>query len=358
MKNILILAGTRPEIIKLAPLFIELKKNKSFLTDLCLTGQHRELAKLASKVFNLKINFNFNVMKHNQDLSLLSASILKKTYFFFKKRKYGAIIVQGDTTSAMIAALAGFYNKIKIFHVEAGLRTFNKDDPFPEETNRKLISQIADYHFSPTKLNRSNLIKEGIKKKNIFITGNTVIDSLNFIKKKFKIKNKSKKQIICTIHRRENQGKKLELFCSNILKISKIYKDWKFIFVTHPNPRVKVIVKRYFNNVDNILMKNSMNYQNFIRHLAESSFVISDSGGIQEECAFLGKYIFIVRDSTERPEIISVNLGRILNIYNKNFTNIIQTSINKKTWLNKKKSLCYGDGNSRLYIANIISELL
>jgi len=358
MKKILFLAGTRPEIIKLAPIFLLLKKNKKFKVEFCLTGQHKELAVLAAYIFGIKFDYNLHVMKRNQDLFLLSASILKKLQFFFKKNFFDVVVVQGDTTSAMVGALGAFYKKIKIFHVEAGLRTNNKNNPFPEELNRILISHLSNIHFSPTVLSKNNLIKEGIDKRNIFLTGNTVIDSLNLIKNKFKIQNSNLKLVLCTIHRKENQGENLKMFCKKLKIIAKSFRDWKFLFVFHPNPNIKNIVYKELKKIPNIKLERSLNYLDFLRYLCKSSMVISDSGGLQEECAYLGKFVVIARENTERPEIISAKLGRLNPIKDSNFINVVKSLINQKIWKNCNPSFCFGSGSSSKKISNIISKIL
>ena len=358
MKKILFLAGTRPEIIKLAPLFLLLKKNKKFKTTFCLTGQHKQLSVLAASIFGIKFDYNLKVMKKNQDLFTLSTNILEKLKLFFKKNFFDVVIVQGDTTSAMIGALGAFYNKIKIFHVEAGLRTNNKNNPFPEELNRILISHMSNIHFSPTILSKNNLIKEGIGKKKIFLTGNTVIDSLNFIKNKFKLKNSNSKLILCTIHRKENQGENFKIFCKKLKIIAKSFQDWKFLFVFHPNPNIKNIAHKLLKKIPNIKLVKSLNYLDFLRYLCKSSIVISDSGGLQEECASLGKFVVIARENTERPEIISASLGRLNPIKDSNFVNVVKSLINQKIWKNCKPSFCFGGGSSSKKISIIISKIL
>jgi UDP-N-acetylglucosamine 2-epimerase (non-hydrolysing) len=358
MKKILFLAGTRPEIIKLAPIFLLLKNNKRIKATFCTTGQHRELVLLAASIFKIKFDYNLHVMKKNQDLFLLSANILKKLRIFFKKNFFDIVIVQGDTTSAMIGALSAFYSKTKIIHIEAGLRSNNKSNPFPEEINRVLISRIADIHCAPTNLSKNNLIQEGIDESKIFLTGNTVIDSLSLIKDKFNLKNKNSKLILCTIHRKENQGKNLKLFCKKLKVIAKSFKDWKFLFIFHPNPNIRVIVNNELKNTNNIEVQQSLNYLDFLRYLCKSSMVISDSGGLQEECAFLGKFIVIIRDNTERPEIISARLGQLNPIKNKQFVNDIGNLIKNKVWTNCSSSFCFGRGESSKKISKIIDKII
>jgi len=357
IKKFLILAGTRPEIIKLAPLFFQLKKNKNFKTEFCLTGQHKQLAFMASKVFNLKAKYNLDIMKNNQNLFDLSSLLLKRLNIFFNNKNYDAVIVQGDTTSAFIGSLASFYSKIKVIHIEAGLRTFVKSNPFPEELNRILISKIADYHFSPTKLNKKNLIKEGVNKNNIFIVGNTVIDSLKLIKKKFNIKIRFLRKIVCTIHRHENYGNNLVIICQHLKRISSSLTDWEIIFVIHPNPHIKKTVYKELKNHQNITLMDSLNYVDFIKLLSGASLVISDSGGLQEEVCYLGKYILVARDYTERQELIDSDLGVLIDIKDKFLSRKIINMLKNKIWLSKKKRNCFGNGNSSKIITEHLSKI-
>jgi UDP-N-acetylglucosamine 2-epimerase (non-hydrolysing) len=236
-------------------------------------------------------------------------------------------------------------------------------DAFASNCNVNLVVLSKEKKFSFKKIKneyllKNNLIKEGISKKKIFLTGNTVIDSLNFIKNKFKLKNSNSKLILCTIHRKENQGENFKIFCKKLKIIAKSFQDWKFLFVFHPNPNIKNVAHKQLNTIPNIKLVKSLNYLDFLRYLCKSSIVISDSGGLQEECASLGKFVVIVRESTERLEIISARLGQLNPIKGKKFVNVVKSLINKKIWIDCKSSFCFGRGNSSKKTLNIINKIL
>lgn len=307
--------GTRPEAIKLAPLIIESKKHKNIESLVCLSGQHKEMLNQAMKIFKLKSDKNLEVMKKNQTLSDLTSkliSLLSKEMQLFQP---DFVIVQGDTTSGLCASIAAFYNKINIAHVEAGLRTWNLESPWPEEFNRQIISKISYIHFPPTRLSKLNLLKEGFKKKDILVTGNTVIDSINWVRdnydldniyRKFAKLNKldlSKKNILVTTHRRENFDGTLKNIFKVLSRISK-RNDVNIIFPVHLNPNVSQLANQMLKNKKNIYLLEPLNYINFVSLMKNSFFIITDSGGIQEEAPGLSVPVLVVRDTTERPEAI------------------------------------------------------
>ena len=356
-KKILITLGTRPELIKLYPLIKSMYDSKNFLVKTCYTGQHKELVKMSSKIFDFKPEFSLNIMKTNQN----SVDIVKNIFSKFEKINsrfnFESIIIQGDTTTAMAAALAAFYFKKKVIHVEAGLRTKNINDPFPEEANRKIISQIASIHFAPTKIAKDNLIKEGIKNKNIFVVGNTVIDTLKIISKKYKINQEEKNTILCTIHRNENLKKNIDIIINSLLEIAKKNPSWKIIWPLHPNPVIKKKLKKILNKKKNLKVLNPLNYFDFIKTLKESRIIISDSGGIQEEASYLGKYVFIMRKNTERPEVIINRTGKILDFNKKVIVDQINKFIKDKKWLKINSSNCFGTGNTSQKIHKILKKV-
>ena len=262
MKKILFIFGTRPEAIKIAPVYNKILKNKKFKTYICITSQHKKMLSEVINIFNIKVDFNLNIMKNNQDISHINISILKKLGKLFKDFKPDLVLVHGDTTTTFSASLSAFYHKIKIAHIEAGLRSFDITEPYPEEFNRKATSILCNLHFAPTKKNKSNLIAEGVYPKNIIITGNTVIDSIyylnNFFKKNIHLKLKTMenlkkninidfenhKYILITCHRRENFGKKLKEICDGLIALSKKYKNFYFIYPVHLNPNILNVVKK------------------------------------------------------------------------------------------------------------------
>ncbi len=373
MKRILIVFGTRPEFIKLLPIIIYLKNIKKINVYICNTGQHKDLLKPFLNFYNVKIDFNLKVLKSNQSLSELSANIFMKIDNLFNKLKPNYLIVQGDTCTSLISAISAFYNKIKIFHIEAGLRTNNIYFPWPEEINRQFISKITFHNFAPTKNAKKNLINEGFEKDKITIVGNTVIDllfmTLNLLKKnkviqkklakKYQFLNHNKFYILITVHRRENFGvKTLEIFRA-INKISKD-KNIHIIYCQHKNAKIQKIKKPILRNKENITFLPGLDYNEFIYIMNNVDMILSDSGGIQEEAPSLGKPLLILRDSTERPEavksgsamLVKPEMENILNIFNK-----VYFDPNKLKKMSIKRNL-YGNGNSAELICKKILDLI
>lgn len=371
--------GTRPEAIKMAPLFNELKNKKNLLdVKICITAQHRHLLDQVIKFFNIKVDFDLNIMKESQELSNLTSSIILKVTKVLKTYKPDLVLVHGDTTTTLSAALSAFYLGIKVGHVEAGLRTLDIDRPFPEELNRQLVSKISRWHFSPTKSSSRNLIKENIPSSNILLTGNTVIDSLNLGLKKIKdnktLRNKIKKSldnflpfnfleekfIIITGHRRENFGKGFENIFSAILDLSREFRHFHFVYPLHLNPKVKVPALKKLNKPKNIHLIPPLNYPEFIFLLNKCYLVISDSGGIQEEAPSLGKPVLVTRDITERPEALKSGTVKLVGadkIKIKNITSELIT--NKKLYKSMSRATNpYGDGKAVQRISKFLIKNL
>lgn len=314
MKKILIVFGTRPEAIKMAPVVKAFQKDKSFETKVCVTAQHREMLDQVLAFFKIKPDYDLNLMKSNQTLNELSARILKYIDPVLEDYNPDLVLVHGDTTTSSMAGLAAFHRNIKVGHVEAGLRTYDKNAPFPEELNRQLTGRIADFHFAPTKQSAANLIAENVNNTTIHITGNTVIDALlwgiehiNEERKDIQtIKNFidiNKKLIVVTGHRRENFGDKFESFCSALKKLSE-RNDVQLIYPVHLNPNVQKVVYKSLGNASNILLINPLDYEAFIWLLSQSYLIITDSGGVQEEAPSLGKPVLVTREVTERQEAV------------------------------------------------------
>ena len=375
-KKIVITIGTRPEAIKLIPLYLELKKTRHIVL-LCSTGQHREMLTNIYSFFNIVPDINFDIMKPNQDLFYITCQIICKVKEFYNEIKPDLVIVQGDTTSAFACALGAFYMRIPIAHVEAGLRTGNKMSPFPEEVNRKFISTIATYHFAPTMLNAANLISEGICRESVFCTGNTVIDSLTYVKKRINKKNielsdcvlkkiefcnkNYKKKILLTIHRRESFGKSLgEIF----LAIKKVLNNFNDIFIfypRHPNPSVEQVTQKTgLQLLENIFLINPLDYHDFINLLSSVDFVITDSGGIQEEAIFLGKSVLVIRDSLERIEgLLEGNMILCEPEMNRIYECIIRLYKNTGCVNTcNKENFMFGDGKASHRISLILDRIL
>ena len=321
MKKILVIFGTRPEAIKLAPVIAELKKQRSLITKVYSTGQHREMLKQVLDIFNLSIDKDLKLMKPNQDLfdiTVNAIGALKKVYL---KEKPDLVIVQGDTSTAFISALAAFYLKIKVAHVEAGLRSYNIYSPFPEEANRRFISVVTDYNFAPTHDAEKQLRKEGFPKSKIFYTGNTVVDALLQMKKVFKSKKVktelrnyfsdslgenffSQKFVLITMHRREKFGDELKSVLQTIKFLADKYSDYNFVYPVHLNPNVKKPVEQILGRSKNIKLIPPQDYVKFIYLMSSCWFIMSDSGGVQEECFVFKKPILVLRDTTERMEAV------------------------------------------------------
>lgn len=351
--------GTRPEAIKLAPLIIKFSESKKFEVKIILTGQHAEMINQVMKLFNIKVDKNLKILDKCNSLDEISSEIIREMGILFKKNSSDIVFVQGDTTTALSGALSAFHNKIPIAHVEAGLRTNNLFTPFPEEANRRIISQIASLHFAPTKLAKENLINSGIRQ-NIFLTGNTVVDALSMAlkinKKNFfnEFNIEENKYIIATVHRRENWGLSISNIALSFLKIIEKNKEYKMILPLHKNPLVRDPLKKILGEQKNIYLVEPIPYLDFIYLLKYSKLVITDSGGIQEEAATLGIPSIILRDSTERPEVICQGNGILVGTNPKKIidetNNLLSNSKKYKSMSNKIND--FGDGKSSELIFN------
>ncbi|PZD76601.1 non-hydrolyzing UDP-N-acetylglucosamine 2-epimerase [Mesonia sp. K7] len=317
IKN-LIVFGTRPEAIKMAPLVKEFKKNKdSFITKVCVTAQHREMLDQVLDFFEIKPDYDLNLMKPNQNLHQLTADIILDLKTVLEDFKPDYVYVHGDTTTTMAGSIAAFYSGAKICHVEAGLRTNNKQSPFPEEINRQVTGRLADIHFAPTLTSKQNLLKENIQENSILVTGNTVIDALlnsvekvnkkpSALVKKLQQQINDDKVILVTGHRRENHGKGFENICNALKEIALEKPKVKIVYPVHLNPKVQEPVNRILGEVENIMLIEPLAYQDFIWLMNRSELIITDSGGVQEEAPSLGKPVLVMRDTTERPEAVEV----------------------------------------------------
>ena len=363
--------GTRPEAIKMAPLIKEFIKHKKFFNcKVCVTAQHREMLDQVLKFFEIKPDFDLDLMKPDQNLHNLTATIIKSLKPVLDEFLPDFVFVHGDTTTTMAASIASFYSGAKVCHIEAGLRTNNKLSPFPEEINRQITSRICDFHFAPTETSKNNLLKENISKESILVTGNTVIDALIQSVKKVnenpshnikELSNKigDKEVILVTGHRRENHGNGFIRICNAINKIAKDNLNRYIIYPVHLNPNVQEPVTRLLSNQKNIILTNPLPYEDFIWLMNRSKIIITDSGGVQEEAPSLGKPVLVMRDNTERPE--AVLAGTVLLVG----TN--EELIIKKTFLllNDSKSYQamsklhnpYGDGLASKRIVKFINNI-
>jgi len=369
MKKVIMIFGTRPEAIKLCPIILELRKfPKIFNVIVCVTGQHKEMLEQVLRTFNITPEYDLKLMKKNQSLFKLTSSSLIKIGEVLEKENPNIVLVQGDTTTTFTAALAAFYRKIPVAHVEAGLRSGNNYSPFPEEMNRKIASLITKYHFAPTALNKNNLMREGINKDDIFITGNTVIDSLLWVKEKIRREkilykelnniNFNKNIILVTGHRRENFGIKLDNIC-NALKIIANKYDVEIVYPVHLNPNVKKHVYSILNNINNIKLISPLDYEPFVYLMDKCTLIITDSGGIQEEAPTFRKPILITRDVTERKEVIENGSALLVGSDAKNIIMNVHKLMNDRKYYNKMRNVSnpYGDGKSSKRIVNILKYL-
>lgn len=327
MEKVLLVFGTRPEAIKMAPLALKLQQySQNFETKVCVTGQHRQMLDQVLTLFNLVPDFDLNLMKPGQTLSDVTSGVLKGLEGVFTEWTPDIVLVHGDTATTFAASLAAYYHKIKVGHVEAGLRTGDIYSPWPEEANRKLTGALANYHFAPTQSSYSNLVKENIDTKNIVITGNTVIDALLTVKEKvetdqdiiaqfekdFCFLDRSKKLILVTGHRRENFGQGFLNICTALVNIAKKYDDVQIVYPVHLNPNVQKPVNELLAGIKNIHLIAPQDYLPFVYLMNRSYLILTDSGGIQEEAPSLGKPVLVMRDTTERPEAVEAGTVRLV----------------------------------------------
>lgn len=371
MKKNLIIFGTRPEAIKMAPLIKEFKKYKEFETKVCVTAQHREMLDQVLDFFDIIPDYDLNLMKANQNLYSLTADIITELKPVLDEFSPDYVYVHGDTSTSTIAALAGFYAGAKICHIEAGLRTNNKWSPFPEEMNRQLTGRLADYHFAPTKQSYENLISENIAAENIIITGNTVIDALiesaekvqhlrndeiDFLKS---IVDRGKKMILVTGHRRENHGQGFINICEALKELALQNKDVQIIYPVHLNPNVKNVVYDILSEISNVYLIDPLSYPAFVWLMTQSYMIITDSGGVQEEAPSLGKPVLVMRDTTERPEAVAA--GTVI-LVGTNKDSIVKEANNILSDKKKYESMStlhnpYGAGNASKKIVDFINKL-
>ena len=322
--KILLCFGTRPEAIKMAPLYFELSKNKKFETKICVTAQHRGMLDQVLGFFGIVPDFDLDIMQPNQTLNQITSKIIAGIDPVLEAFQPNVVLVHGDTTTSFAVAMAAFHRHIKVGHVEAGLRTYNKNSPFPEEMNRQLTTRIADYHFAPTTLAKQNLLRDGVHKNNIAVTGNTVVDALFLGLQKIEngyesqdlklvksVIDLEKKIILITGHRRENFGDGFKNLCHALLEIAK-QDGVQIVFPVHLNPQVKTIVTEMLGNTSNIILLPPVDYPGFIYLMQQSYIILTDSGGVQEEAPSLGKPVLVMRQNSERPEGINSGAAKLV----------------------------------------------
>jgi UDP-N-acetylglucosamine 2-epimerase (non-hydrolysing) len=371
-KNVLIVIGTRPEAIKMAPIIHVLREKQNFKTIVCATGQHRQMLDQVLNIFKITPNFDLNIMTTNQSLSDITCAVLKKVTKIVEKTSPDIVLVQGDTTTTMATCLAAYYHKITVGHVEAGLRTGNIYSPWPEEINRKIATAIATYHFAPTDRARKNLIDEHVPAEKIFVTGNTVVDALQYVTKKinsdtrlrtqllsqFSYIDPHKKLILVTGHRRENFGDGFKNICQAIATISK-RKDVQIIYPVHLNPNVKIPVESMLSGLPNVNLIDPLDYVPFVYLMSQAYLILTDSGGVQEEAPSLGKPVLVMRNATERPEIIESGAGIVVGTSCEKIVSEVNELLNNQDKHSKMSFIHnpYGDGKASIRIVDKLEEI-
>lgn len=363
--KLLCVTGTRPEAIKMAPLINILKADADFKITVLTTGQHTDMLKQALAFFNIVPDFDLNIMRERQSLDYITSAVLNGTGDFLDKNNQDIILVHGDTSTTFAAALAGFYRKIPVGHVEAGLRSNNIYLPFPEEANRVLTDRIASLFFAPTELDAENLRREGADLNKIFVTGNTVIDALFWtLKNKLNepeiIKNINSETplILMTAHRRESWGEPLKEICGAVADIIKSRPDVKFLIPLHKNPTVREVIYKELKNFKQIIFSEPLDYPDFVAAMNKSIFILSDSGGIQEEASALRKPVLILRTLSERPQAVTLGTGVLVGADRdkivKESLKILNDENYRKSFLNRETP--FGDGTASLKIRDIIKN--
>ena len=368
-KKILFVFGTRPEAIKLAPLIQKLNKEEDFVVKICVTAQHRMMLDQVLRFFSIVPDYDLNIMQENQSLFYITTEALIKIENVLDVFLPDLVIVQGDTSTTLVASLAAFYKKIKVAHVEAGLRSFNKFSPFPEEMNRVLTSRLTDFHFAPTQRAMKNLLKEGIKE-NIWVVGNTAIDALfltlnliersknNFERSYFGFLNPNKKIILVTTHRRENFGEPLFNICSALKEIVRKFDNVEVVFPVHPNPNVKDTVYSLLSKENGIKLIPPLEYPYFTWLMKKAYIILTDSGGIQEEAPSLGKPVLVLRNVTERVEGIEAGTAKLVGTdKNKILEAVEELLLDREAYDKMSKAVNpYGDGKASFRIYKILRE--
>ncbi|MBV4188838.1 UDP-N-acetylglucosamine 2-epimerase (non-hydrolyzing) [Bacteroides fragilis] len=372
MRKILLVFGTRPEAIKMAPLVKEFQRNRNtFQTIVCVTGQHREMLDQVLELFEINPDYDLNIMKQGQDLYDITTRVLIGMRDILKEVQPDVVLVHGDTTTSTAAALAAFYQQIPVGHIEAGLRTYDIYSPWPEEMNRQITSRIATYHFAPTALSKNNLLNEGVNGKSIYVTGNTVIDALYWVINRIKSSEDLKqslssviqsngyevsrliggrKMVLITGHRRENFGDGFLSLCKAIKTLAENYPDVDFIYPMHLNPNVRKPIREvfgeYLSELRNMFFIEPLEYLSFVYLMEKSTIVLSDSGGIQEEAPGLGKPVLVMRDTTERPEALEAGTVKLVGTdYGKIISEVSALLDNSQYYDKMSKAVNpYGDG--------------
>ncbi|WP_087464414.1 non-hydrolyzing UDP-N-acetylglucosamine 2-epimerase [Oleiphilus messinensis] len=372
MEKILVVIGTRPEAIKMAPLIKKFQKIERVDVKLCVTGQHREMLDQVLSLFSITPDFDLNIMRGGQDLTDVTVSVLAGLKDVFRQFTPQLVLVHGDTSTTFVASLASFYHKIPVAHVEAGLRTGDLYSPWPEEANRKLTGSLAQFHFAPTLSARDSLLRENVDPESIYVTGNTVIDALEYtkgiletdssclrkVKEKFSFLRDEALMILVTGHRRESFGAGFEQICMALSNLARNNRDLQIVYPVHLNPNVKKPVYDYLSNIENIFLIEPQEYLSFVYLMMRSYIILTDSGGIQEEGPSLGKPVLVMRNTTERPEAVEAGTARLVGTNAELIVEQVTLLIGNKNNY-EQMSLAhnpYGDGLASQRIVDILSR--
>ena len=362
MKTILLVAGTRPEIIKTVPVVIEARKRKDVKLIYCLTGQHKTMAMEALSIFGVEPDDDLQIMRPNQTLNMIAEAVFAKLPSVIEHVKPDVVMVQGDTTTAAMTALCAFNMKVDVAHIEAGLRSFNMDAPYPEECNRRLVGVVAKYNLCPTTMARDNLRRENVSEETLFVTGNTVVDALRLIQEQHNLDTLErvlpdikKPFVLITAHRRESFGGGFQNICTAIRECALQYPDVQFIYPVHLNPNVIKPVHELLGKIDNVKLIPPIPYLEMLTLMKHCEFVLSDSGGIQEEAPSFGKHCFVMREVTERMESVKLEMSELVGTDVAKILNAIQRTMES----NRKHELGmnpYGDGHASERILDILTQ--
>jgi len=369
--KILAVFGTRPEAIKLAPVILELRK--VFDVSVCVTAQHREMLDQVLNIFDIKPDYDLDIMKSSQDLFDITSNTLQGLKAVLSEVMPDIVLVHGDTSTTMATSLSAYYLKIPVAHVEAGLRTNDIYSPFPEEINRQLTGRIARYHFTPTESSRQNLLNEGVNNSQIFVTGNTVIDSLMWVANRsdttsfnkslikdlpFLITKENCKIILVTAHRRENFGQGLEEICNALCNIAITHPELRIVYPVHLNPNVQQPVKHMLSEIDNIYLINPLEYVTFVKLMKLSYLILTDSGGIQEEAPSIDKPVLLMRNTTERPEVVEGGAVKLVEVDRYKIAQAVKLLLTDEASYKAMTQACnpYGDGNASERIRKTLEE--
>ena len=364
MIKVMSIFGTRPEAIKMAPLVKELESRKEIESIVCVTAQHREMLDQVLNTFDIKPDYDLNIMKQGQSLADVTTRALVGLEEVIKEVKPDIVLVHGDTTTTFAGALAAFYNQVAIGHVEAGLRTYDKYSPYPEEMNRQMVDRLSDLYFAPTEISKDNLLKENIDESKIYITGNTAIDAMsttvdeNYTHPELDWINAGERMILLTAHRRENLGEPMRHIFRAIKRVVDEFNDVKVIYPIHMNPKVREVANEVFGDADRVKLIEPLEVFDFHNFQNKSYIILTDSGGIQEEAPSLGKPVLVLRDTTERPEGITAGTLKLAGTDEKTIYKLTKELLENKEEYEKmsKASNPYGDGKASKRIADAIIE--